>query len=97
MLLASDVSAFAHHTQKVVYLNDSEIVTLSPDRFELSTISQEDVEAVVHSVDWKIEESELGEFAHYMEKEIFDQPVALKNAVAASTRRKGRPNSVGST
>ena len=81
MLLASDVSAFAHHTQKVVYLNDSEIVTLSPDRFELSTISQEDVEAVVHSVDWKIEESELGKFSHYMEKEIFDQPAALKNAM----------------
>lgn len=80
-LLASDVAAFAHRTQKVVYLNDSEIVHLTPDRFSLTTISQEDVEAVVHRVDWEIEESVLGEFSHYMLKEIFEQPAALENAM----------------
>ncbi len=81
MLLASDVAAFAHHTKKVVYLNDSEIVRLTPDRFELSTIGQEGVEAVVQRVDWEIQESELGKYAHYMEKEIYEQPAALENAM----------------
>ena len=80
-LLASDVAAFAHRTKKVIYLNDSEIVHITPERFSLTTISQEDVEAVVHRVDWEIEESELGQFSHYMEKEIFEQPTALLNAM----------------
>ena len=78
--LASDVAAFAHRTQNVVYLNDSEVVRLTADSFSVSTIGQEDVEAVVHQVDWQIEESQLGDFNHYMEKEIFEQPKALVNA-----------------
>ena len=80
-LLASDVAAFAHRTQNVVYLNDSEIVRLTADGFSISTISQEDVEAVVQRVDWQVEESTLGDFSHYMEKEIFEQPTALENAM----------------
>jgi glutamine---fructose-6-phosphate transaminase (isomerizing) len=90
-LLASDVAAFAHRTQNVVYLNDSEIVRLTADGFSISTISQEDVEAVVQRVDWQVEESTLGEFRHYMEKEIFEQPTALENAM------RGRLDEVNGT
>ncbi|MBT5378501.1 MAG: glutamine--fructose-6-phosphate transaminase (isomerizing) [Opitutae bacterium] len=90
-LLASDVAAFAHHTQNVVYLNDSEIVRLKAGGFSISTISQEDVEAVVQRVDWQVEESTLGDFSHYMEKEIFEQPTALENAM------RGRLDEVNGT
>ncbi len=80
-LLASDVAAFAHRTQNVVYLNDSEIAHLQGGHFSVSTIQQKDVHAVVHQVDWKVEESKLGSYSHYMEKEIFEQPQALENAM----------------
>lgn len=80
-LVASDVAAFAHRTTNVVYLNDSEIVRLRADGFAVSTIHQEDVDAVVQQVDWQIEESQLGSYTHYMEKEIFEQPKALENAM----------------
>ena len=80
-MIASDVVAFAHRTSSVIYLNDSEIVRLTPDSFSVSTIDEEDVEAVVQKVDWQIEESKLDGYAHYMEKEIFEQPKSLENAL----------------
>jgi len=89
--LASDVAAFAGRTQNVVYLDDGQIVTVNPHDFSLTTIDEEAVEAVISEIDWKIEDAELGSFPHYMLKEIFEQPVALENAV------RGRFASDGST
>lgn len=80
-IIASDVSAIALHTQNVVYLNDEEIVHVTNNDFSISTIDDDDIEAVIHTVDWSIEEADLGNFTHYMEKEIFDQPTALENAM----------------
>lgn len=80
-ILASDVSAFAMRTRNVVYLNDGEVVHITPKHFSISTISQEEVEAVVHQVDWDIEDSDMGDHKHFMEKEIYEQPAALKNAM----------------
>ncbi len=90
-ILASDVSAFAMRTRNVVYLNDGEVVHIRPDGFTISTITQEEVAAVVQEVDWNIEDSELGTFKNFMEKEIFEQPAALENAM------RGRFSDDGST
>lgn len=80
-LIASDVSAFARLTKNVIYLKDGEIVHLTDNQFSISTVRDELVEAVIHQVDWKIEDSEIGEYSHFMEKEIFEQPKALENAM----------------
>jgi len=80
-IIASDVAAIAMHTQNVVYLNDEEIVHVWVDDCCISTIDEGEIEPVIHQVDWEIEEAQLGQFAHYMEKEIFDQPAALENAM----------------
>jgi glucosamine--fructose-6-phosphate aminotransferase (isomerizing) len=80
-LLASDVNAIAHCTQNVIYLNDNEVVHLSDDDFSITTVSSKSVEAVIHHVDWDTTEAELGDYAHFMEKEIFEQPTALQNGM----------------
>ncbi len=80
-LLASDVNAITHCTQNVVYLNDSEVVHLKKDDFSITTVSSKNVEAVIHKVDWDTSEAELGGYAHFMEKEIFEQPTSLKNGM----------------
>lgn len=80
-ILASDVAAFAMRTRNVVYLNDGEVVHIKPDSFSITTITQEEVAAVVQEVHWNIEDSEVGDYAHFMEKEIFEQPTALENAM----------------
>ena len=80
-MLASDVSAFAGRTRNVVYLDDGQIVHLSADDFSVLTISEENVRTVINQVDWDFEEAELGLYSHFMEKEIFEQPAALENAM----------------
>jgi glucosamine--fructose-6-phosphate aminotransferase (isomerizing) len=80
-LLASDVNAITHCTQNVVYLNDNEVVHLKKDDFSITTVSSKNVEAVIHKVDWDTTEAELGDYAHFMEKEIFEQPTSLKNGM----------------
>ena len=80
-LLASDVNALTHCTQNVVYLNDSEVVLLTNDDFSISTVCSKDVAAVVHTVDWDTSEAEMGNYPHFMLKEIFEQPSALKNGM----------------
>ncbi|QYY36512.1 glutamine--fructose-6-phosphate transaminase (isomerizing) [Ruficoccus sp. ZRK36] len=80
-LIASDVAAFVGRTQNVVYLDDGQIVHLSREDFSITTIAEETVSPVINQIDWKIEEAELGSYKHFMEKEIFEQPQALENAM----------------
>ena len=72
--LASDVSAIIAHTRRVVYLNDFEIVTLSRDDFQVSTIEATSVSPQISEVEFAAEEVERGKFPHFMLKEIFEQP-----------------------
>lgn len=90
-LLASDVNAITHCTQNVVYLNDNEVVHLKNDNFSISTVSSKSVEAVIHQVDWDTSDAELGDYDHFMQKEIFEQPTSLENGM------RGRFSDDGST
>ena len=90
-IVASDVAALISHTQNVVYLKDGEVVHLTPKDFSITTLDQEDVEAVVDRVTWTVDAAELNGHPHFMEKEIFEQPAALENSM------RGRFSEDGST
>ena len=90
-LIASDVSALISRTQNVVYLKDGELVHITPAGFSLSTLDLADVSPVIDKVTWSVEDAELGEYEHFMLKEIFEQPQALENAM------RGRFSADGST
>jgi len=79
--LASDVSAIIAHTRRVVYLNDFEIVTLTREDFQVSTIEAATVSPQIREVEFAADEVERGRFPHYMLKEIFEQPHAVQNAI----------------
>lgn len=81
LVVASDVAALVSRTQNVVYLKDGELVAINGDSFQVSDMDDVGVDPVIDRVTWKIEDSELGEYEHYMLKEIFEQPVALENAM----------------
>ncbi|MBC8012107.1 MAG: glutamine--fructose-6-phosphate transaminase (isomerizing), partial [Burkholderiales bacterium] len=80
-LIASDVSALISRTQNVVYLKDGELVHITPAGFTLSTLDLADVSPVIDKVTWSVDDAELGDNAHFMLKEIFEQPGALENAM----------------
>jgi glucosamine--fructose-6-phosphate aminotransferase (isomerizing) len=90
-MLASDVSAIISRTQNVVYLKDGEMLLITAQGFSISTLDAEDVSPVVDKITWNIADAELGGYAHFMEKEIFEQPAALENTM------RGRFSEDGST
>ncbi len=79
--LASDVTAFAGRTQNVVYLDDGQVATVSGADFSITTLDEVPVSPIVDTISWDIEDAELGAFPHYMLKEIFEQPMAIENAM----------------
>jgi glutamine---fructose-6-phosphate transaminase (isomerizing) len=90
-ILASDASALISRTQNVVYLNDGELVHITPAGFNSTTLGQADISPVVDRITWSIADAELDGHAHFMEKEIFEQPQALENTM------RGRFSEDGST
>ena len=80
-IVASDASAIVEHTTQVVYLNDNEMAVLHPGQFRTCTIDDLDVSPTVSQLENKLEEYELGDFPHYMLKEIFEQPTSISHCI----------------
>lgn len=79
--LASDVSAIVHHTQKVVYLDDNDVVVIKGSKYELLNMSNQQVQREVQEVEFDVESVAKGGFPHFMLKEIFEQPESLRNTM----------------
>jgi len=80
-LVASDVSAMLDHTNRVVYLEDGEIATVTADSYEVTTIQNVKINHKVEEVTWTLDEIEKGGYDHFMLKEIHEQPTTLRNAI----------------
>src|SRR5580658_3808020 len=90
-IVASDSSAIVEHTASVIYLNDNEMAVLRPDGFRTSTIDDVELNPVISQLENKIEAYELGNYEHYMLKEIFEQPAAIKDCLRGRVeQREGR-------
>lgn len=79
--LASDVSAIIMHTQKVVYLDDNDIVEIKKDGYNLLNTHSQPVQHEVQDVEFDADAIAKGGFAHFMLKEIFEQPEVLRNTM----------------
>ncbi|MBI2804934.1 MAG: glutamine--fructose-6-phosphate transaminase (isomerizing) [Planctomycetes bacterium] len=82
MFLASDASALGGFAKRVVYLEDRQICVLTPERWEILDADNATFDPEVHALDWQPADQELGTFAHYMLKEIYEQPEVLGRALA---------------
>jgi len=81
MLLASDVTALLTYTASVVYLNDGEVVSMTPTEFRISDRDDRAVDPKIDLVTWKLDAIEKEGFSSYMEKEIFEQPESIERAL----------------
>ncbi len=79
--LASDANAIAPHTRQVVYLNDYDVATLSADRFTVTSLGADTAQVQISQLEFSAEAAERGKFAHFMLKEIFEQPKTVENAL----------------
>jgi len=89
--LASDVAAVAAHTQTVAHLRDFDVVTVDRHGYRLKSLTQNKEGLEISQIDYQADEAQLGDFPHYMLKEIFEQPISIQNAV------RGRLNHEEST
>jgi glucosamine--fructose-6-phosphate aminotransferase (isomerizing) len=81
MFIASDVSALVRHTSSVVHLEDGEIATVTGSGFRTITHEREQTTREPVTIDLTVEELELGGHAHFMHKEIFEQPFSVERMI----------------
>ena len=78
--LASDVAAILGETRRVIYLDDGEMVVLTPDNVETTNIENEHVDKEIQEIHWDLDQIQKGGYPHFMLKEIFEQPDTIKDA-----------------
>src|SRR5437764_12463067 len=79
--LASDANAIAPHTSKVAYLNDYDVATLTSENFSVANLGSDTAQCQISQLEYEAEAAERGDFAHFMLKEIFEQPRTVENAM----------------
>ncbi|MGQ0539128.1 MAG: glutamine--fructose-6-phosphate transaminase (isomerizing), partial [Gemmatimonadaceae bacterium] len=79
--VASDVSAILAHTREVIYLDDGDLAVLSRDGYKVLDLNAVSVEKTVQHIEWDLAHIERGGYAHFMLKEIFEQPQTLANTM----------------
>jgi len=79
--IASDANAIVAHTKKVVYLNDYDIATIGTDRFDVINLGTETAQVQISHLEFSQEDAARGKHAHFMLKEIFEQPQTILNAL----------------
>lgn len=81
MLVASDVSAVLDHTNRVIYLNDNEVASLSKNGFSIKDLDGLKLDKKIEEIKWTVDEIEKSGYKHFMLKEIFSQPASLENTL----------------
>ena len=81
MYLASDTSALLSETRKVIYLEEGDVVQLTVDAYKIRTVNGEYVRRDIFESELSADAVSLGRFAHYMQKETFEQPEVVANTL----------------
>ena len=79
--VASDIPALLEHTRKIFFLADGDVAVLSRDGVRLTDIDGKQVERPAQHVAWDPIMAEKGGYKHFMKKEIFEQPRAVRDTL----------------
>src|SRR5277367_2332942 len=77
--VASDVPAILHHTRDIFFLGDGDLAVVTPDGVHLSDFDGRPVRRQIQHVTWDPILAEKGGFKHFMLKEIYEQPRAVRD------------------
>jgi glucosamine--fructose-6-phosphate aminotransferase (isomerizing) len=86
--LASDANAIVAHTKKVVYLNDYDVATITSKKFKVINLGTETAKVQISKLEFDQEDAVRGEHAHFMLKEILEQPRTIENALRGRVDHK---------
>jgi len=77
--IASDIPAILHHTRDLFFLHDGDMAVLTPSGVELMDFEARSIQRQVQHVNWDPIQAEKGGFKHFMLKEIYEQPRAVRD------------------
>ncbi|KAI8905216.1 hypothetical protein EDD86DRAFT_194266 [Gorgonomyces haynaldii] len=83
-ILASDASAIIEHTKKVLYLEDDDIAHISEGDLHIHRLRRDDTMSSVRTIqtlEQELAQIQKGNFGHFMQKEIYDQPESVINTM----------------
>ena len=80
--IASDVTAIIKHTRDVIYMEDGEIAVVTPNSIDVFDDELIPVDKKYNIVDWDVSAAEKGGYAHFMFKEILEQPEAIRKTIS---------------
>lgn len=84
--IASDVTAIIKYTREVAYMEDGEVAVVRPDSIKVYDALGQSVQKQHSTVDWDVSAAEKGGYAHFMFKEIMEQPEAVRKTVSPRIR-----------
>jgi len=87
--LASDIPALLKHTRKTYILNDGEVAVLEADRVRVMDREGNEFNKEVLGIKWEAEQAEKGGYEHFMLKEIYEQPRALRDTLSGRISKDG--------
>src|SRR3989338_1653650 len=86
--IASDATPIIEHTDKVIYLKDREMAVIKAGKLVIKTIDNKIKNQYVQKLEMKIEELEKVGFAHFMLKEIYEQPRSIRDSMRGRINAK---------
>ncbi|HIU63430.1 MAG TPA: glutamine--fructose-6-phosphate transaminase (isomerizing) [Candidatus Avacidaminococcus intestinavium] len=88
--IASDIPAIIAKTRRTYIMNDGEIATVTKDSVWVQDINGTPISKKVFEVNWNAEAAEKGGFEHFMLKEIYEQPKALRDTMTGRVTKDGK-------
>ena len=87
--IASDIPAIIAKTRRTYIMNDGEIATVTKDAVWVQDIHGTPISKKVFEVNWNAEAAEKGGFEHFMLKEIYEQPKAMRDTMTGRVSKDG--------
>jgi glucosamine--fructose-6-phosphate aminotransferase (isomerizing) len=84
--VASDAAALVAYTKQVIFLSDGDVADLTPGTATITDLSGKVVDRPIDVISWSADAAEKGGYAHFMLKEIHEQPAALTAAMTGRLR-----------
>lgn len=88
-LLASDIPALLMHTNDIFLIENDEMIVLTPEKIDIFNKRGKKVNRETMKVTWSLEDAEKGGYEHFMLKEIYEQPKAVKETLTRRLDDKG--------
>ncbi len=80
--IASDISPIIKHTQQILYLQDSEMVVINGDKYNVKSVHKDiSLPKNIEQIDYQIDDYDKGKFKYFMHKEIHEQVETIANTV----------------